>query len=102
MNLQFEAALRAAEGREALLQQWNAAIPDILRVADAIGHFNGRLEGHQRAYRDAANEQRQPMHPTVDAIPASLTHALHTALKEAWQRGYAKGEVEANAEQVHL
>lgn len=96
LTLRYEAAVRAAEGKEALLKQWNAALPDILRLADAIGQFNGRLEVHQRAYRDLALEQEQPIQATGEVIPASLTQALHTALKEAWQRGYAKGEGEAN------
>lgn len=102
LKLRYEAAVRASEGREALLKQWNAAIPGILHVAEAIGTFNGRLEVHQRVYRDAAVEQRQPMQPTSEGIPATILHALSTALGEAWRRGYAKGETLANEEHVHL
>lgn len=102
LKLKHQAAIRATEGRDALLRQWNASTADLLRVAEAIGSFNGRFEFHQKGYREAADEQRQPTQPTGEHIPSELLHALRVALGGAWQTGYARGEGLANEEQIHL
>lgn len=102
LNLRYEATARAAEGRDGLLRQWNVSTADLLRVAEAIGKHNGQFDFHRRGYSCAAVELRQPMHAAGEGIPASLLHALHVALGEAWTRGYAAGEKEANAEQIRL
>lgn len=102
LTLKHQAAIRASEGREALLKRWNNSSADLLRVAEELGHFNGRYDTHQQAYRDAAITQRQPMQPTGEAIPVDLFQALRVTLGAAWQRGYAKGGTEAEAEQIRL
>lgn len=102
LTLRYQAAIRATEGREALLKRWNSSTADLLRVAEEIGKFNGRYDFHQKGYRCAAEEQKQPMQGTGAAIPSTILHALSTALSEAWRRGYAKGESEANANDVRL
>lgn len=102
LTLRRQAAIRAAEGREALLRQWNVSTADLLRVTENIGRFNGRFEFHERGYRSAAEAQRQPTQPTGEAIPATMLQALHVALGEAWQRAYRAGEEEASANDITL
>lgn len=102
LQLRHQAAIRASEGREALLKRWNSSTADLLRVAEEIGKFNGRYDFHQKGYRCAAEAQRQPMQGTGEGIPAALLHALTAALSAAWQQGYAKGESLANANDITL
>lgn len=102
LKLKHQAAIRATEGRDALLRKWNASTAEMLRVAEAIGSFNGRFEAHSTAYRSLAELMRLPMQETGTAIPVALLGALRAASAEAWQRGYREGGGLANEEAIDL